>query len=94
MIIKIEPYANGGHANQGNTPKILPCGWAVVPADLDTPNFPFGDVTVEEINGIMTVTKWVAGTIPKEEETEKPVTVEEQLRADIDYLAIMTGVEL
>ena len=94
MIIKIEAFKNGGHANQGHTPMIIPEGWAVVPEDMDLPNFPFGKVTVKEIDGVMTVTKWVAGTIPKPEEPELPVTPTEQLRADIDYLAIMTGVEL
>lgn len=94
MIIKIEAFSNGGHDNQGHTPMIIPEGWAVVPDDMDLPNFPFGKVTVKEIDGVMTVTKWVAGTIPEPEETEPPVTPMEQLRADIDYLAVMMEVEL
>lgn len=40
------------------------------------------------------VTAFAAREIPKIEEPEQPVTEYEQLRADIDYLAIMTGVTL
>ena len=41
---------------------------------------------------ILTVTKMTEGTLPDPVEPEPTET--EQLRADIDYLAIMTGVEL
>lgn len=41
---------------------------------------------------IMTVTAMTEGTVP-EPETPAP-TFEEQLRADVDYIAVMTGVEL
>lgn len=52
-IVKIEANDNGSHNNQtinGVTVKEFPVpdGWAVVPEDLETPNFPFGDITVEE----------------------------------------------
>ena len=40
------------------------------------------------------VIAFTAREIPKIEEPEKPVSEAEQLRADIDYLAIMTGVTL
>ena len=40
------------------------------------------------------VVSFTAREIPKIEESEPPVTEAEQLRADIDYLAIMTGVTL
>ena len=50
---------------------------------------------VEKVIGTRkVVSKWTAGTIPEAEEPEQPVSAEEQLRADIDYIAIMTGVEL
>ena len=94
MIIRIEPFDNGGHANQSTTPRNIPDGWAVVPEDMELPNFPFGTVEFEEINGVMTVTKWIAGEIPEIPEEEKPITETEQLRADVDYIAAMTGVEL
>lgn len=97
MIVKIKPYDNGAHANQSTTPRNIPDGWAVVPDDMETPNFPFGEVEAEEIDGVMTVTKWTAGTIPETPEVpvpDPPINEIEQLRADVDYIAIMTGVEL
>lgn len=95
MIIKIEPFENGGHANSSYVPKIIPDGWAKVPDNIELKNFPFGEAIVEEINGIMTVTKWVPGTIPEPvPEPETTPTEMERLRADVDFIAIMTGVEL
>ena len=93
-IIEIETLSNGSHRNQMGTFKTIPKGCAVIPDDMETPNFPFGEIEVKEINGVMTVTKWTAETIPDEEEDEEPVTATEQLRADVDYIAAMTGVEL
>lgn len=93
-IIEIKALENGGHRNQTVNITIVPEGYAVIPEDFETPNFPFGEVEVEEIDGVMTVTKWIAGVIPEVEEVEKPITETEQLRADIDYIAAMTGVEL
>ena len=91
-IIEILAQEKGGHRNLRGKFKTIPNGWAIIPNDMETPNFPFGEVTAEEIDGVMTVTKWVAGTIPEPEET--PVSEIEQIRADIDYVAIMKGVEL
>ena len=93
-IIEIEALPNDAHRNQTGNFSIIPDGYAVIPDDMETPNFPFGEVIVEEIGGVMTVTKWTPGIIPETEKVEQPVTEIEQLRADIDYLAIMTGVEL
>ena len=93
-FIEIQALPNGAHRNFQTDNFTILDGWAVIPDDMETPNFPFGDIEVEKINGIMTVTKWIAGTIPKIEETEQPPSEVEQLRADIDYIAIMTGVEL
>ena len=92
-ILEIKTQKNGSHSNH-DFHGVVPNGWAVIPNDLETPNFPFGEVTAEEIDGVMTVTKWVAGTMPEYEEPEKSVTAIEQLRADIDYLALMSEVEL
>ena len=73
-IIQIEPNENGGHANQTTDANIsIPTGWAVVPPTLDTPNFPFGILTSEEIDGVMTVTSWTACEIPESEPTPEPV---------------------
>lgn len=94
-IIEIKALENGGHRNQETDElSVIPNGWAVIPDDMATENFPFGEVTAEEINGFMTVTKWVAGTIPNVEEETQPVSEIEQLRADVDYIAVMSGVEL
>ena len=93
-IVEIKTLENGSHRNQTGTFTTIPEGYAVIPDTLETPNFPFGEIVVEEVCGVMTVTEWTPGTVPEIEEPEKPVSEVEQLRADIDYLAIMTGVEL
>lgn len=71
IMIKLAPLSNGAHRNQTAT-AIIPVGWAVVPDNMETPNFPFGEVEVAEINGVMTVTKWTAGTIPEPEPEPDP----------------------
>lgn len=70
-IIKIEPNSNGSHNNQTGNMMSLPEGWAVVPEDLDTPNFPFGNVTVENIDGVDTVVTWEP--LPMPEPKPEPV---------------------
>lgn len=66
-MLEIAALPNGAHRNQsyhGN----LPEGWAIVPADVEMlENFPFGEVEGEEIDGVMTVTKWTPGTVPEPE---------------------------
>lgn len=37
-----------------------------------TEKFPFGDVTVGEIDGVMTVTSWIPGEMPEPEPTSEP----------------------
>lgn len=65
-IIEISALDNGAHRNQ-TTPSPIPIldGWAVIPDGMETENFPFGEVTAEEINGAMTVTSWTPGIIPE-----------------------------
>lgn len=97
-IIEIKADTNGAHRNQEYNGAIPPRweGVAFIREDVSTlENFPFGTPTVEEINGVMTVTAWEAGEMPEPEPMpeEEPTDVE-QLRADVDYIAIMTGVEL
>ena len=73
-LIRIEPFANGGHANQTIEQQIpIPKGWAVIPEEMELENFPFGDVTAEEMNGVMTVTGWTPGEMPEEEPNPEPV---------------------
>lgn len=101
-IVEIKEHSNGSHENETiliGTLSNIPDGWAVIPDNMETPNFPFGEITVEEIDGVMTVTNWIAGNAPLpfpdlEEETGAGVSEIEQLRADVDYIAVMTGVEL
>ena len=67
-IIEIALLENGAHRNQTIDGSYyfskLPEGWAVIPADMKCENFPFGEVEVAEVNGVMTVIKWTAGEVP------------------------------
>lgn len=72
-IVRIEPHENGGHDNQtthGTIP--VPDGWAVIPDEMITYNFPFGEIVVEEIEGVMTVTSWTPGVIPEPDPVPVP----------------------
>ena len=74
-IIRIEPHDNGGHDNQTTSAQIpIPAGWAVIPESLGTSetleNYPFGEVTVEERDGVATVTSWSPLPIPVPEPPE------------------------
>ena len=80
-IIEIKALENGAHINACGEFSEVPEGCAVIPDDMETPSFPFGDIEVEEIDGVMTVTKWVAGEMPEAPEQPKPVTAEEILNA-------------
>ncbi len=84
-IIEIAPLSNGAHRNQTSSGKMpVPDGWAVIPDGLTTENFPFGEVVVEEINGIFTVTAWTPGTVPEpdpEPDPEAELTVWDELDA-------------
>ena len=81
-IIEIEPLPNGSHRNQAGNFKSIPDGWAVVPKNMECENFPFGEIEIEEVKGIMTVTKWIAGTIPKPTPMPEPEpTAEDKLNA-------------
>ena len=80
-IIEIKAQENGAHRNQSGDFSTVPNGYAVVPETLDTPNFPFGEIEVEEIDGVMTVTKWTAGEIPETPEVVPEPTTDEILNA-------------
>ena len=94
-IIEIAELENGAHRNQelfGTEFPEVPEGWAVVPEDMEIPEtYPF--VHIEAENGV--VTAMTAGELPEPgpEITQLP-TEQEQMRADIDYLAAMQGVTL
>ena len=81
-IIEIKKNENGSHDNiTADYLETVPEGWAVIPEELETPNFPFGNVETEEKDGVMTVTKWEAGEIPEVEPLPKVITQEERIEA-------------
>lgn len=81
-LVKIERTENGVHDNQIiNYISKIPNGWAVIPEDMECKNFPFGEVTAEEIDGVMTVTSWTAGEIPELE--PEPIPEPEPTTAEI-----------
>lgn len=114
-IIYIPKNSNGSHDNQtidGVTPETFPMpeGWAVVPDGLETPNFPFGEVEVEEKQYIveegeedkpavtipvMAVTSWTPLPIPEPEpEPEPEATQLDRVEAQATYTAMMTDTML
>lgn len=81
-IVEIQALPNGAHRNQECELSYIPEGWAKIPDDMETPNFPFGELTAKEIDGVMTVTSWKAGVIPEPEpEPEREPTADEMLNA-------------
>ena len=77
-IIKIEAEENGGHFCQEiNSLSKLPSGWAIVPEDMELPNLPYGDSTVENKHGVPTVTSWTQGEIPPIPDIEREPTSDE-----------------
>ena len=66
-IIEILSLDNGAHRNQTVTFCDVPDGWAVIPDDMETPNFPFGEVTVDETQTPPVVTGWTPLPIPEPE---------------------------
>ena len=91
-IIEVIPLPNGGHRNQTGDFDAVPEGWAEIPIGLTVPDtFPFVNITAE--NSI--VTRITAGQVPAPEPEPTPApTATEKLRADVDYIAVMTNVDL
>ena len=84
-VIEIAALSNGAHRNQTGL-DVLPDGWAVIPDDMVCESFPFGEVTAAEIDGVMTVTSWIPGTMPEPEpkpepEPETPTDLEARVAA-------------
>ena len=66
-LIEINVLSSGGHNNQtinGTIP--VPDGWAIIPDGMETPNFPFGEITVEGGTPPV-VTSWTPLPIPEPE---------------------------
>lgn len=80
-IVEINALPNGAHNNQtinGANPSTFPVpdGWAIIPDGMETPNFPFGEVTVDETKTPPVVTSWTPGEVPETEPTPEPETPE------------------
>lgn len=90
-IIEIQPLSNGAHNNQTTNGSIsVPEGWAIVLPELDTPNFPFGTITVDESTPPV-VTSWTAGEIPDPEPEPDPEPTQlDIIEAQVTYTAMMT----
>lgn len=86
-IIEIKKNENGSHDNiTADYIEAVPEGWAVVPDNMECENFPFGDVTAEEIEGVMTVTSWTAGEIPE------PAPIPDREPTSDELMDILLGV--
>ena len=82
-IIKITPFENGAHDNQTAIGSmIVPDGWAILPDGMETPNFPFGDITVDNHTPPV-VTSWTPLPIPEPdpEPTPSSPTTEDRVAA-------------
>lgn len=101
LIIEIKPSANGAHNNQLIFGPIdVPDGWAIIPADLVTPdtlkNFPFGEITVEDVDGLTTVTSWTPLPIPGPEKPPEPLDTGLEKRVELleaETAAISAAIE-
>lgn len=83
-IIKIEPFENGAHANQTGGISTVPDGWAILPGTVGTPDtleaFPFGEITVETVDGVAVVTSWTPRAMPAPDPAPVPEpTLEERV---------------
>lgn len=96
LIIEITALDNGAHRNQTGNFRTIPDGWAVIPYTMTTENFPFGEVEAEVVNGVMTVTKWAAGTIPEPEPVPEPDPTTEEILLELaaDHEARICMMEL
>lgn len=81
-IIEIQPLDNGAHNNQTTNGTIpVPDGWAILPDGMATPNFPFGDITVDNQTPPV-VTSWTPLPIPEPEPEPDPApTTEDRVAA-------------
>lgn len=71
-IIEITALDNGAHRNQTGSFSTVPEGWAVIPDGMETENFPFGEITVDETQTPPVVTSWTPGVMPEPEPEPEP----------------------
>lgn len=100
LLIERKSLPNGSHRNQTcnfHHPFVIPEGWVRVPPALEAEAqsyLPFINLTFDpnNPNKLLSVSQ---GEIPIPELEPLPEPTEtEKLRADIDYLAVLQGVEL
>lgn len=93
-IIEIEAREDGGHGLQSQSHR-KECwleGWVAVPEALESAVWECGgycELELDEEGRLVGITPTQRPEPPQPEPTE-----EEQLRADVDFIAAMTGVEL
>lgn len=86
-IIEIAPLENFAHRNQECSGNIcVPDGWAVLPSEINTANFPFGDVEVDASTPPRVIS-WTPRDIPETPGSDPEPTVEERLDTLEDALA-------
>ena len=90
--IEIAALSNGAHRNQTGL-SVLPDGWAMIPDDMVCENFPFGEVTAEEIDGAMTVTGWIPGIMPEPAPDPEPSTTLEDRVAALEADAAQAALD-
>lgn len=76
QILEIKKRPNGSHLNQTYHGDLFE-GWALIPDDMELPNFPFGEVIAEEDKetGMMTVTEWIPGELPETPKIPQDTTI-------------------
>ena len=86
-IVELVALENRAHRNQTGNFSTIPEGWAVIPNDMTCENFPFGSLTAEVIDGVMTVTSWSPGIVPEPEPTPEPEPAPESDEVTTDEMA-------
>lgn len=94
-IVRVAKNEYGGHANQtADHFTALPDGWAILPDALRPDTFPFFNVEEVEDGVILAVSPIDPPEIPEPVIPDTGPSEVEQLRADVDYIALMMGVDL
>lgn len=75
FMLEIIALDSGAHRNQTYN-GFLPEGWALDKNGICVENFPFGEASAEEIDGIMTITNWKPLPIPEPEPEPEPTSAE------------------
>ena len=91
-IIKVSESFGAAHDNQTIfNSNYVPVGWAVIPDEMETPNFPFGSITVDETKTPPVVTSWTPLPIP---EPDPPTPAQQREEAYNTQAIISFGGEM